>query len=251
MYACCMPMPSRRMSLLWHLVLLISPLTKKHQSPALLGPEIRAALAVEAACSLHVSAAGVGMLQATKEAEHRDRLDELRARIADFRHKHAAADEQNRLHKACPCTANDDPIAYAMYSGSALPLASPDCCLAHYAAVPDAWCLGQEQQEACKRELQALHNQMRAVNAMLAEIRRINSADNVLPCRSISWSQCNAGKRFMLCMHDPALVGLLLMCKHTHLASGWTSLPICMDGAPMIRFVPGQATFAAGGACGL
>ncbi|KAK9809368.1 hypothetical protein WJX73_009107 [Symbiochloris irregularis] len=37
--------------------------------------------------------------KATKEAEHRDKLEELRVRIADLKAKHAAADESQRTHK--------------------------------------------------------------------------------------------------------------------------------------------------------
>ena len=38
-------------------------------------------------------------VQATKEAEHREKLEELRARIADNKGKLAAADESQHLHK--------------------------------------------------------------------------------------------------------------------------------------------------------
>ena len=38
-------------------------------------------------------------MQATKEAEHREKLVELRAKIDDCKQKYSAADESQRLHK--------------------------------------------------------------------------------------------------------------------------------------------------------
>lgn len=40
----------------------------------------------------------------------------------------------------------------------------------------------QERQDNCKKELQSLQGQMRGVNTMLQEIRRINVSDNIIPC---------------------------------------------------------------------
>lgn len=40
-------------------------------------------------------------MQATKEAEHREKLEELRARIADSKTKLADADDKNRQLKVC------------------------------------------------------------------------------------------------------------------------------------------------------